>query len=130
PDCRGAAATDARDADALGVHVGSADEVVDAADAVPALDARRRVAQGLPPPAALAVGAVVNAGDFAELQRIDDQATVAMVGEHETVVLERGLVAVAALAGVAADVKDRGQLLTGEITPPARLRPVQVGGDV
>src|SRR5207248_2780146 len=114
PDRRGAAAGDAGDGDPLRVDVGPADQVVDAADAVPALDARRRVAARLPPPATLAVGAVVDAGDLPQLQGVDDQADVAVAGEPHAVVLEGGLVAVAPAPGVAADVQDRGQ-------PGARL---------
>ena len=38
----------------------------------------------------------MDAGDLAELQRVHDQADVAVVGEPEAVVLKRRLVAVAA----------------------------------
>src|SRR5262249_4985033 len=108
PDRRRPAAGDAGDADAVRIDILAAHQIIDGADAVPALDAGGRVAERLPPPAALAVGAVVDAGDFAELQRVDDEADVAVVGEPEAVVLEGGLVAVAAAPGVAADVEDRG----------------------
>src|SRR5207253_4882609 len=51
PERRRPAAGDARHRDAVRVHLGPADEVVDAAHAVPALDPRRRVAGRVPPPA-------------------------------------------------------------------------------
>src|SRR5262249_39741852 len=124
PDRRGAAAGDAGDADALGVNVLATYEIVNGANTVPALDAGRRVAGGLPPPAAQVVGAVVLAGHLAELERVDDEADVAVVGEPQPVVLKRRLVAVAAAAGVAADVEDRRQLSL------RLLRPVQVAGDI
>src|SRR5262249_41675038 len=124
PDRLRPAAGDAGDPEALRARVGAAAEVVGAAHAVPALDAGRRVAAGLPPPAAEVVGAVVLARDLAQLQRVHDQADVAVGGEPHAVVLERRLVAVAAAAGVAADVEDRRQ-------PARRLpRPVEVAGDV
>src|SRR5262249_35094494 len=110
-------AGDARHRDALRVHLGPADQVVDAAHAVPALDPRRREAGHAPPPAALdrglaldavraevpgrrAVGAVVHAGDLAQLERVEDQADVAGGGEPHAVVLEGRLVAVAAATRV------------------------------
>src|SRR5262249_4374697 len=113
PERRRPAAGDAGHRQPVGVHVGPAHQAAEGADAGPALDAGRRVAGGLPPEASLegiladgvvlvadTVGAVVDAGDLAELQRVDDQADVAVVGEPHAVVLEGGLVAVAALAGV------------------------------
>src|SRR5207248_5969061 len=75
PDGRRSAAGDAGDADLLRVHVGPRQQIIDGADAVPALDAGGRVAARVPPPAVLdrvlfdrivliadAVGAVMNAG--------------------------------------------------------------------
>src|SRR5207244_6973980 len=104
PDGGRPAAGDAGDADALGIDVGATDEIIDGADAVPALDAGRRIAAGLRPPSAFAIGAVVDAGDFTQLQRVDDEADVAVRGEPHAVVLEGGFVAIAAAAGMAADV--------------------------
>ena len=49
--------------------------------------------------------------DLAELQRVDDQADVAVPGEPDAVRLEGRLVAVASPAGVAAHVEHRRQLL-------------------
>jgi hypothetical protein len=54
---------------------------------------------------------VVNARQLAELQRIDDEADVAVLREPEAVILEGGLVAVATTAGVAADVENGGVLV-------------------
>ncbi len=108
------------------VHVGPADQVVDAADAVEALDARRRVAARMPPPAALAVRAVMNRGDLAQLQRVDHQADVAVPGEPDAVRLIGGLVAVAAAAGVSADVEHGRQPLPGLHL----RRPIEVARDV
>src|SRR5207253_402783 len=84
----------------------------------------------------LAVGAVMDAGDFAQLQRVDGQADVAVGGEPHAVVLEGGFVAIAAAAGMAADVEDGGEfnrsLLLRGLTPPAQFgfRAVEVAGDV
>src|SRR5207248_46405 len=75
PESGGPAATDAGDADALAVHFRPANEVIDAANPIPAFHAGRRIAQRLPPHANLyrlllpyAISAVMDAGDFAELQ--------------------------------------------------------------
>ena len=112
PERRRAAAADAGDGDPLGVDVGRLDEVVDAADAVPALRRRPACSRGECHHQRLeVVGAVVHGGDLAQLQRIDDQADVAVPGEPDAVRLVGHLVAVAAAAGVAADVEDGGQLL-------------------
>src|SRR5207302_7487843 len=48
-----AAAGDAGDADLVGIHVGAGTEIIDGADAVPGLDAGRRVADRMPPEAVL-----------------------------------------------------------------------------
>src|SRR5207244_4752199 len=68
------------------------------------------------------VGAVVDAPDLAELQRVQDNADVAVAAEPHPVVLEGGLVAVAAFVAVAADVDDRRQFALG------LFGPVEVGG--
>src|SRR6185503_887147 len=60
PECRGAAAGDAGRAEALRVDLGTGLQVVDRADRIPALDAGRRVAARMPPPALLAVGPVMD----------------------------------------------------------------------
>ena len=124
PERGRAAAGDAGHADPIRVHVGPAHEIIDRSDAVPALDAGRGVAGRVPPPAAEVVGAVVFALDFAQLQRVDDQADVAVGREPHPLVLVRRLVAVAAAVGVAADVQDRRQLALD------LLRPEEVAGDV
>src|SRR5437870_741575 len=53
------AAGPARDTKAVGVHFRPRAEVVERPDAVPGLDARRRVTARVPPPRAFAVSAVV-----------------------------------------------------------------------
>ena len=77
----------------------------------------------------LAVGAVVQALDLAELQRVEDEADVAVRREPGGVVLVRRLAAVGDAAfnhvAVPADVEDRRQRL-----PAAILREVEVRGDV
>ena len=50
PRIRSAAAATGH-AEAIGIHVGTRHEVVEPADAVPSLDASRRVTAGNPPPA-------------------------------------------------------------------------------
>src|SRR5207245_1219647 len=104
--------------------IGPAHQVVDGPDAVPAFDAGRRVSQRLPPPPALPVGAMVNAGYLAKLQRVDDEADVAIPRAPDSMVLKSGLVAVAVPAGVAADVEDGGQLALDF------LRAVEIPGHV
>ena len=106
PQRRRAAAADPRDADPLAVDIGPCGEEIDGADPVPAFDAGRRVAARLPPPPPLAVGAMVGGGDLAELEGVEDEADVAVAGEPQAVILEGGLIAVAAAAGVAAEVDD------------------------
>src|SRR5207244_9007537 len=98
------AAGNARHRQALRIHVGPAHQVVESPDAVPALDPCWRVTCRLPPPAAFAVGAVMDAGNLAELQCVDDEADVSVRGEPHAVVLEGGLVAVAAAPRMATDV--------------------------
>ena len=95
PDGGRPAAGDAGHADALGIDVGPAHEIIDGPDAVPTLNAGGRVAAGLPPPTALAISAVMDSRDFAELQRVNDQADVAVGGEPHAMILEGGFVAVA-----------------------------------
>ena len=72
---------------------GRVSQVVERPDAVPGFDAGRRVAAVEPPPHAVAVRAVVDAFDLAELQRVDRQADVAVAGEPGAVMLVAGLVA-------------------------------------
>ena len=61
----------------------------------------------------------MDAGDFAELKRVEHDADVAVVGEPEAVILKRGLVAVAAAVGVAADVDDGRQRFTFSALHPS-----------
>ena len=72
-------------ADPLGIHVGPADQVVDATHAVPAFHSGRRVATRMPPPTLLAIGAVVEGRNFAELQRVEHQADVPVPGKPDAV---------------------------------------------
>src|SRR5262249_21311704 len=110
PERRRPAAGNAGHGDPVGIDVGPGAAVIDGPHSVPALDAGGRVAAGLPPPAAFAVRPVVDAGDLAELQRVDDEANVAVAAEPHAVVLEGRLVAVAATARVAAHVEHGRQL--------------------
>ena len=127
PAIRPAAAA-AGDAEAVGVDLLARLEVVERADAVPRLDAGRRVAARVPPPHLLAVRAVVDAGNLAKLERVEHEAHVAVAGEPGGVVLVGGLVAVADVPffhrRVPADVQNgRGGLVEA-------FREVQVAGDV
>ena len=114
-----AAAAAARHAEALAVHVLARLEIVERADAVPRLRSGGGVTARVPPPHILAVGAVVDALDFAELNGVHDHADVAVAREPRAPVLVADLVAVAHAVGlhdrVAADVEDggggRGKLL-------------------
>ena len=109
PVGRGAAARDAGDTDPGRVDVRPREQVVDRADAIPALDTRGRVAKRLPPPAAQIIRAVMNTRDLAHLQRIDEQRNIAVAGEPHSMFLEGRLVAVAASAQMPAEVEDAGQ---------------------
>ncbi len=107
------------------VDFGSRLQVVQSPDAVPRLDSSRRIASSIPPPLAIAVGAVVDAFDLAQLQRVDRQAGVAIASEPGTVVLVVHLVAEADPilldATVAADVENRRQgagVLFGQVEIP------------
>src|SRR5262249_2259840 len=106
PEGRGAATRDARDREALRIHFRSALEVIEGADPIPAFDSRGRIAPGLPPPTIVAVSAMVNPGDLAQLQRVDDQTHIPMGGKPHPVMLKGGLITVATFARMTADVKD------------------------
>src|SRR5205807_6854629 len=113
-------------ADLLRIDLRARHEVIDCANAVPALDSGGGVAVVVPPPAFEVVGAVVDARDLAELQRVDDEANVAVGGEPQAVVLERGLVAVAPTARVSANVEDRRVRLGGHRVSADWVRQVKV----
>src|SRR5213075_1552935 len=89
-----AAAGPARDAETVGVHFRPRAKIVERPDAVPSLDARGCVPARVPPPQAFLVSAMVDALDFAELQRIDDQADVSVLREPGAVMLVRNLVSI------------------------------------
>jgi hypothetical protein len=111
-----AAAGPSRDAEAVGIHFRTRAKIVERPDAVPGLDAGGRVTARVPPPHGFFVSAVVNAWDFAELQRIDDQADVTVLREPHAVMLVGDFVSVADAVlddrSVAADVENRGRRLT------------------
>ena len=127
PTVRAAAAA-AGNAEAVFVHDVKRRKVVECADAVPRLHTRRRVATGVPPPHAVAIGAVVDAFEFAELDRVNDEADIAVPGEPGAVMLVVCFVAIIDAvnlhATVPANVEDRRRG-GGEI-----LGYVQVAGDV
>ena len=106
------AAADAGHSDPLRIHIRTADQIVDPANAVPAFDTGGRVAARQPPPAPFAIGAVMNAGDLPKLQRINHQTNIAMPGEPDAVGLKRGLVAVASTPGMSANIENRRQPLS------------------
>ncbi len=112
----------------LGIDLLARLEVVERPDAVPGLDAGRRVAAVCPPPHAVAIGSVVNPLDLAELEGVDHQAGVAVACEPHAVVLIAGLVAVAHAVllhpAVAANVENCGD------APLALARQIEVAGDV
>ena len=123
-----AAAGPSRDAEAVGIHFRPRAKIVDRPDAVPGLDAGGRVTSRVPPPHAFFVSAVVKALDFAELQRIDNQADVTVLCEPPSVMLVGDFVSVADAVlndrSVAADVENRGRRLAQV------FRQVKVPGDV
>ena len=98
------AAADPGHADPLRVHLGTTGQIVDAPNAVPALDAGGSVAARKPPPAAFAIGAMMHAGDFAQLQGVQGQAKVSVPGKPDAVRLVGGLVPIASARRMAADV--------------------------
>ncbi len=95
PERGGSPAADAGHGEALRVHVRAAEQVIDTADSVEALDTGRRVTSRMPPPAALAVRAMVNGRNFAQLQSVEDQTDIAVPGEPQAMRLVGGLVAIA-----------------------------------
>ena len=123
-----AAATAAGDTEAFLVHEVERLEVVERADAVPRLDTGGGVAARVPPPHAVAIGAVVDAFEFAELDRVNGEANVAVPGEPGAVMLVVCFVAVIDAvnphSAVTTNVKDR-RCRGGEV-----VRHVQVAGDV
>src|SRR5207249_4644623 len=89
-----AAAAAAGDADFRRIDFGAAAQIVDGANRIPRLDARRRIAARHPPPHLLAIQTVMNPLDFAELERVENDADVAVFGEPRAVMLIEGFVAV------------------------------------
>src|SRR5262249_22983104 len=59
-----------------------------------------------------AIRAVVHAGNLAELQRVENDADIAVVGKPEAMILKRRLVPIAPLPRMAADINDGGQAFT------------------
>src|SRR5207245_808341 len=90
PPAIGAAARTARDAEPLRIHLWPRFQVIERPHGVPALDARRGVAERMPPPPVpflARVRAVVDALKLAVLQRVDDQADVTVLGQPGGMVL-------------------------------------------
>src|SRR5262245_512641 len=80
----------------------------------------------MPPPAVFFISAVMDGGDFPQLQCIDDQADIAVPREPHAMPLGGRLVAVAPAPGVSADGKYSRQSRSLSGTG----RPIQVAGDV
>ena len=106
-----AAATAPGYAEAVLVYEVERLEIVECPDAVPRFDAGRSVAARVPPPHAMAIGAVVDAGKLAKLDCVDGKADIAVPGKPCPVMLIVGFVAVIdainPYSAVAANVKDR-----------------------
>jgi len=66
---------------------GREQKVIERADAEPGFDAGWGVAARVPPPSALLMGAAMVALNFAQLQRVNEQADIAVAGEPGAVVL-------------------------------------------
>ena len=67
PESRRSASADSGYGNALGIDIGSADQVVDASNPVPAFDAGWGVATREPPPSLLPIGAVMYGLDLSHL---------------------------------------------------------------
>ena len=80
--------------DSRGVYLGAGLQVIQSANAVPGLDPGGRVAARVPPPLALIVSAVVGPLQFAQLQRVQNQANITIPGEPRPMMLVSDLVAV------------------------------------
>ena len=110
-----AAAGASRDPDARRIDFRPRLQVVERANAIPRFHAGRRVPAGGPPPAAQAIRPVMFARDLAELDRVEDEADVAVPRKPDPVVLIGRLVAdphaILHPAPVPADVEDRRQRL-------------------
>ena len=98
-------------------------QIIDRPHGVPHLDARRSVAERQPVPDVQVVDAVMDPRDLAELERIEDQADVAVGGEPGRAVLIVRLRS-QGVGGVAADIEDRRE------RPGAARREIQVRRDV
>src|SRR2546426_1162287 len=89
-----AAARTASNTESLRVNFGPRFQVIKRSDAVPRFNAGGRVTERVPPPHPFAIGAVMEALDFAELECVDDQADIALSREPRSVVLIGNLVSV------------------------------------
>ena len=87
----GPATRDARQRDPMRIHFGATLQVVEGANGIPHFRPGGRVAERKPIPHAQVVRAVMDAGDLAELNRVDDQAHVTVPGEPDAVMLEATL---------------------------------------
>ena len=126
PERRRATARNAGHREPVRIDLRPALQIIERANAVPALDARGRKSARLPPPPIVTVSPMVNACDFAELQRVNDQANVSVRGKPHPVMLESRLVAVAPFARMATDIEHRRQFC-------ARLRilwQIKISGNV
>ena len=113
---------------AAGVHLGPGSQIVHGAHGIPALDAGRGVAVRVPPPPPFVQQPSMQAGNFAQFERVNSQRDVAVRREPYAVTLAigGGLVAFTPVAVVmAALIQDRR-------VAPWRRRPgqIEIGRDV
>ena len=101
-----AAAAETGHAHFIAVHIGAILQVIERAHRIPHLGAGGRVATARPVPAILAVGAMMQALAFAELDRVEHQRHITMLGKPARV---RLIGRVHLALRVAAKIKNGGQ---------------------
>src|SRR5207247_7261033 len=79
--------TDLGDAESIRIDFRTSGQIVQRANAVPSFDTGGGVATRVPPPHIFAIGSVMDALDFTELERIEDQANISVAGEPRSVML-------------------------------------------
>jgi hypothetical protein len=113
PIRRRAAAANSSDTDPLRIDLRAGSKVINATNSVPALNTCWCIAARNPPPSAFAICAVMSAGNFAQLKRVDDQADIPVPSEPNPVGLIRRLVSITSAVRMATYIKDGWEMFAG-----------------
>src|SRR6185369_12515083 len=122
----GASAADPGDSDPIRVHIRTAGEIIDAANAVPAFHPGWSVATRKPPPTPFTIRAMMRAGQFPHLDGIYGQANVTVTRKPDAVRLVSSFVSIPSAGRVTADVEYGGEANTGF----GFCRPIEVARDI